>query len=369
MARQDVALRGQPVAVAEQSPRGRVLDISVEAQHEGIRVGMSAAQAQKTCRSLLLVPPDTSLYRSGQSLVLACLERFTPLVEPAGWGAFFLDLTGTRLLWGAGVDAAVSIRNEVMDAAGLLPQIGLAGNKLVSSVAGNLSRPRDVCSVLPGEEQRFLFPLHLSAIPRLGEATCALLSTELGVGTIGRLAEIPPLLLAQVFGAEGEMLAQIARGEDHDAVIPPKKTMSLTAGISLPEGENNRHTLQAKVFILCEKIGRELRKRNKIPGRLSLEITYLDGIQAGGAAAAGEQDDDLDAQLFSRIAPLLDRVVKRRIRIKELVVSASHLVTPLPQLALFPCDIKQAKARVLMVAVDQVREWFGPKALVVGKTI
>ena len=369
MADRDTALRGRPVVVAEQSAQGKVLEISREAHREGVHTGMSTAQARKSCRSLLLVPPDIPLYRTGQSVVLSLLERFTPLVEPSGWGTFFLDLTGTRLLWGAGADAAVKVRNEVMTAAGLLPQIGLAANKLVSSVAGSPSRPRDVCSVLPGEEQRFLFPLHLNAIPRLGDDTCDLLCTELGVCTIGRLAEIPPLLLSRVFGAEGEALARIARGEDREAVVPPEKTISITAAASLPEGENRRHELQAELFILCEKIGRELRKRNRLSTRLTLKLAYLDGMQAGGASVLGEQDDDLDWQLFFKAALLLERIRKRRVRIKELIVSVSGLVMPFPQLTLFPQNIGHAKARALMAAVDQIRERFGTKALAFGRTI
>ena len=153
MASRDHALRGRPVAVAEQTPRGRVLEISMEAQSEGIRAGMPLARARSFCRSLVVVPPDYLLYQKGQDAVFCRLHQFTPLVEPAGWGDYFLDLTGTGLLWGVGADAAVRIRDDVTAATSFLPQIGLAANKLVSSVAGNLSRPRDVCSVVPGEER------------------------------------------------------------------------------------------------------------------------------------------------------------------------------------------------------------------------
>jgi DNA polymerase-4 len=368
MATRDHALCGRPVAVAEQTPRGRVLEISMEAQSEGIQAGMPTARARNSCRSLVVVPPDYLLYQKGQDAVLSRLCQFTPLVEPAGWGNYFLDLTGTRLLWGVGADAAVRIRDDVTAATRFLPQIGLAANKLVSSVAGNLSRPRDVCSVIPGEERGFLSPLHLEYLPRLGTVTKAMLSEELGIYTIGCLAAVPSRLLARVFGTEGEILARIARGEDRKPVVPPQQAPSLRFSQSFSEGENQRNRLRSALFGLCEQVGRKLRKKNRVPRRLTLEVTYVDGIRGSGSVAVGDRGDDLDTHLFDKTSTLLDRIVKRRVRVKDLTLSAVNLTLPLPQLALFPWDTSQTKAQALMAAIDQVREKFGQKALVLGRS-
>ena len=369
MSSKDHAMCGRPVAVAEQTPRGRVMDVSTEARSEGVYAGMATAQAKRTCRGIVLVPPDYLLYRKGQATVLARLQQFTPLVEPAGWGNYFLDLTGTRLLWGVAVDAAVRIRDDVTGATSLLPRIGLAGNKLVSSVAGTLSRPRDVCSVMHGEERRFLSPLHLGYLPRLGAVTKEVLCDELGVHTIGCLAKIPSLLLFRVFGAEGEDLARIACGEDGELVVPPQQSPSLSVAHSFSDGENRRATIGAALFSLCEQVGRELRKRNRIPQRLTIDMSYVDGMQGNGSVACGENDDDLDTQLFVKASALLDRLVKRRVRIKDLTVCAADLRMPFPQLPLFPWDTGRTKARALMAAVDRVRERFGPRAIVLGRTM
>ncbi len=369
MAARDHTLCGRPVAVAEQTPRGRVLEISREAQSEGIQAGMPTARARRFCRSLAVVPPDYLLYQKGQDAVLSRLHQFTPLVEPAGWGAYFLDLTGTRLLWGVGADAAVRIRDDVTGATSLLPQIGLAANKLVSSVAGNLSRPRDVCSVIPGEERAFLSPLHVEHMPRLGTVTKGMLSEELGIYTIGSLAAVPPRLLVRVFGTEGEILARIARGEDREAVIPPQQAPSLRFSRSFSEGENQKASLWSALFGLCEQVGRNLRKRNRLPRRLMLEVTYVDGIRVSGWATAGDRNDDLDNRLFAKTSTLLDSIVKRRVRVKDFTLSAMDLTLPLPELALFPWDASQTKARALMAAIDQVRERYGPGALFLGRTM
>jgi hypothetical protein len=76
----------------------------------------------------------------------------------------------------------------------------------------------------------------------------------------------------------------------------------------------------------------------------------------------------LDTHLFDKTSTLLDRIVKRRVRVKDLTLSAVNLTLPLPQLALFPWDTSQTKAQALMAAIDQVREKFGQKALVLGRS-
>lgn len=369
MGSRDHGLCGRPAVVAEQTPRGRVMEVSAEARSEGIYAGMATAEAKRCCRGLLLVPPDYLLYRKGQAAVLSRLQQFTPLVEPAGWGNYFLDITGTRLLWGVGVDAAVRIRDDVTGATSLLPRIGLAGNKVVSSVAGTLSRPRDVCSVIHGEERRFLSPLHLDYLPRLGAMTKEVLCDELGVHTIGCLADIPSLLLAHVFGVEGADLARIARGEDRESVVPSQQSPTLSFAHAFPDGENQWDKIQAALFSLCEKVGRELRRRNRVPRQLSVDITYVDGMQGNGSVSCGEADDDLDSQLFVKAFPLVNRVVKRRVRIRDLTLCAADLRMPLPQLPLFSWDTGRTKARALMEAVDQIRERYGSKALFLGRSL
>ncbi|MBN2467912.1 MAG: hypothetical protein JXD19_07135 [Deltaproteobacteria bacterium] len=368
-ARNDVSLTGKLVALAELGRRGTVIDISPEAREEGIHPGMPTEKAKKLCRSLILVPPDFPQCRRGHAAVISKLYEFTPLVESAGWETWFLDLTGTRRLWGVGVDAAVRVRDAIALATGFHPQIGLAVNKLVSGVAAKLSYPLDVCSVVPGEERGFLAPLPIRCLPRLGKATREVLQNELGVHTIGCLAQIPPYLLAGIFGKEGTLISRLARGEDDEAVVPLPEAASLGFSSSLPGGENRRQRLHAHLFGICEDLGRELRKRNRVPGSLSIEIMYADGLKVKSSVSAGDSNDDLDSNLFRKSSLLFDRVVKRRVRITRITLVAGALRLPFSQLPLFSWDGSRLRARALMTAIDRVRERFGSHALLVGRTL
>jgi DNA polymerase-4 len=288
-------------------------------------------------------------------------------VESAAWGSFFLDLTGTRLLWGSGADAAVKVRDRIKGAVGFSPKLGLAVNKLVSEVAEGLVQPLEIYSVFPGEEGRFLSPLPLPCLPRLGNATRRVFEEELGIGTIGLLAGLPAMLLTSVFGKEGMNLSRMARGEDTTAVEPSSQASSLRFSIDLTGGENGRELLQAALFQLCEELGRSLRTRNRLPGRLLLEIDYADGLTVKGLHPAGHPDDDLDLSLFAKSSALFHKLLKRRVRVKRIVLGAPDLRLPLPQLPLFSWDASHDRARTLMGAIDQVRKKFGDHALFFGR--
>ncbi len=361
----DPALRRRPLAVAQPTARGRIIAPSEDALGEGVTPGMPWVKAKRSCRALVLVPPDPVLYREAQDVLMEELTRFTPLVEAAAWGSFFLDLTGTNLFLGPPADAAVKVRDGVKGAAGFPSRLGIAANKLVSRVAGALTRPLELLSVYPGEEARFLAPLPVSRLPRLGEAASAILEGELGVATLGSLAGLDVRLITSVFGRRGLEISRMARGEDPSPVEPPGARALLTRSCEIPGGEICLEKLLGRLFRLSEGLGRELRAKNRVPGALSLEIVYANGARARGRARSGSADDNLDAALFARASSILARVLKRRIRVRGMALCALDLGLPLPQLSLFPEH--GSKTRALSEAVDRIRARFGEKAVFFGR--
>ena len=133
-------LRDWPMVIAPGQGRTVVQAVSPEARQEGIKPGMVVARARRRCRRLTILPPDFSFYRQAQKQVMVSLGNFSPLVEPAGWGHFFIDITGTRRLWGTLLDAADQMRQLMTQDFRLNAAVGLASNKLVSRVAARVIR-------------------------------------------------------------------------------------------------------------------------------------------------------------------------------------------------------------------------------------
>ena len=365
------ALRDWPVVIAPGRGRTVVQAVSPEAKQEGIYPGMGVARAQRRCRRLNILPPDFSFYRQVQEQVITSLGTFSPLVEPVGLGHFFIDITGTRRLWGTLLDTADRMQRLVSRDFQLHTAVGLASNKLVSRVAAKVIRIQELCDVFPGVESSFLAPLRVSLLPGVGEVTTTRLLAELNLQTVGELAVVAPVLLDGVFGAAGQRLRRMAMGEDSSPVVTPRAVPTILEEIQLPKDDNRRSRLSGHLYGLVEGLGRQLRSQNRCPGELTLTVTYADGAQARTRerfSAAGSEFH-LNSVLYGAALRLFDRAVQRRLRIRRLALSAAYLQSPIGQLALFPWDDSHSgKETNLLQAMDHIRDRYGNGALYYGKT-
>ena len=363
-------LREWPVAIAPGQGRTVVQAVSAEAREEGIRPGMVVARARRYCRRLTILPPDLLLYRQAQEKIVTALGRFSPLVEPAALGHFFVDATGTRRLWGRLLDSADQMRQLVAQDFRLDAAVGMASNKLVSRVASQVVKVRELCDVFPGLEASFLAPLAVNLLPGVGEVTTTRLLAELNLQTAGELAGVSPMLLGEIFGAAGQRLRSMALGEDFSPVVTPKSTPILREEVQLPEDNNHKYRLKGYLYGLVEALGRRLRSQNRCPGELILTATYADGVQARARKrlAVANCEFQLDSVLFRAALHLFNRAIQRRLRLRRLALSVAYLQPPFGQLALFPWDDPARGKEVrLLRAVDQIRQRYGNGAVYYGR--
>jgi DNA polymerase IV len=105
-------LRGKPVVVgAGPDERGVVSAASYEAREYGIHSAMPSREAYKRCPQAAFVPVDGKKYRMASKIVFEIFERFTPLVEGISIDEAFLDVSGSRHLFGDGPAIAKQKRN------------------------------------------------------------------------------------------------------------------------------------------------------------------------------------------------------------------------------------------------------------------
>ena len=98
----DSSLKEKPVVVCSRhSPRSLISSASTEARQEGVTEGMALPKALRRCRSLVVLPPDEGLYWKAAGEISGVLEMYSPLVESGPWGRFYVDMSGTRRLFGA----------------------------------------------------------------------------------------------------------------------------------------------------------------------------------------------------------------------------------------------------------------------------
>src|SRR4029079_1633378 len=131
--------------------------------------------------------------------VMAILRRFTPLVEPISIDEAFLDVTGSRALFGNGETIARLIKRTIREELDLTASVGVATTKLVAKIGSDLRKPDGLVVVAAGDEATFLAPLPISRLWGVGPKT-AIALRDFGVVTIGDLQALDRVGLVRRLG-------------------------------------------------------------------------------------------------------------------------------------------------------------------------
>jgi DNA polymerase-4 len=133
-------LVGLPVIVGgSAASRGVVSTASYEARACGVRTAMPTAQAQRRCPQAVFLPVDMKAYSAVSKQLLEIFGRFTDLVEPVSIDEAFLDVTGSRRLFGSPQEIAGQIQEAVHGELGLSCSIGIGPTKLLAKLAAELN--------------------------------------------------------------------------------------------------------------------------------------------------------------------------------------------------------------------------------------
>jgi DNA polymerase IV len=362
-------LKKRPLVLAEPGPRAIIQGVNRVAGTEGIREGMPLGQAQHLCRRLLVMPPDGRYYQHLHQHIIEVLGRFSPLVEGATPGHYFVDLTGTKRLWGPSPDAACRMNRRLAAEKDLEARVGLASNKLISQIAAHCMIPGDLSCIFPGGETAFLAPLPVTTLPGVGPKTASRL-VDFNIETIGQLAAIPLEILCGVFGRTGSRLLQIARGVDATPVLPCRKLPRLFVARTLERDEIDRDRLEAILFQQVEEVGWMLRSHNRYPGQLVLEIRYADGVTVRNQCPIPPITTEVDQRLFRMVRFVFNRLVRRRIAVRRVVLELSDFTMPFRQLSLFPWEETSLRDdQKIQKAIDAIRHRFGRQTISWGKAV
>ncbi|MFO1464237.1 MAG: hypothetical protein U1F66_10715 [bacterium] len=363
--RVDPRLRGRPVAIAASTaPRAPLLAVSAEAFGAGIHAGDRACDALKLEPRLRVLPQNPPLYERAQRKLGELVDRFTPLVEPARPGSFYLDMSGMESLFGKAPDAAGLIHRRIREALGLEAALGVARNKLVSRIAAKVIRPQGLCDVFAGGESCFLAPLEVEYLPGIGDKTQERLLRELGVRRICDLAAGPAPVLAQVFGRRGATLKAQAEGRDEEPVRPPQRRLELDETATLSQESNDEGVLLAELWRLVETLGAELRRRALVAGRAGLSGLYLDRSRARREVDL-RPPTNLDFRIFAVLAAAWRKFLPRRVALKSIGLRLDRLQPEFQQADLF----RDAREERILRTLDELRARYGTSVIRAGRAL
>lgn len=258
-------LRGLPVVVGGDGPRGVVAAASYEARRFGIRSAMPSFEAKRLCPDVVFLRGDMAKYSRESRRIFSIFGDFSPVVEGLSLDEAFLDLTGTRRLLGPPAEVGARLRARVREETGLAVSVGIAPVKMVAKIASGAAKPDGLLEIASEGVREFLAPLPVRRIWGVGPVSEKRL-VERGFITIGDLASAAPERLRALLGDDGERLARLARGEDVRDVAPHAKAVSYSEENTFAEDISDPRRLGDTLLTHAESVARRLR-RDAVRGR------------------------------------------------------------------------------------------------------
>lgn len=216
--RDNPELRGKPIAVGFDGPRGVVSTASYEARPYGVRSAMSMAQAKRRCPQLIVVPTHFEKYKEVSQQIHAVFHEYTDLVEPISLDEAFLDVTDNKKGIELAVDIAKEIKKKILERTSLTASAGVSFNKLLAKIASDMRKPNGIFTVHPDRALDFIGSLPVEKLWGVGPKTANRMH-EMGVFTGAQLRRISFEHLVQVFGKMGRVYYDFSRGIDNRPVV------------------------------------------------------------------------------------------------------------------------------------------------------
>lgn len=263
-------LRGLPIAVGG----GVVLAASYEAKRFGVSSGMAGGRARELCPELRFVKGHFSEYQRLGDAVMDILGEYTPAMQRISIDEAFLDVGGSRRLFGEPEHIARTIRSRVRDDVGLPISIGAATTQHLAKIASQVAKPDGLVVVPPGGEREFLDPLPVALVWGVGPSTEARLAAE-GITTIGQLAQSSRSRLAPVVGGQlSSRLHALANNDDPRQVRTAGRGRSVGSQSALGRVIPTDELLGEVLGHLADRVAARLRNGRRAGRTVTVRVRF-----------------------------------------------------------------------------------------------
>ncbi len=359
--------RGKPVVVgAPPHQRGVVATASYEARVFGIHSAMPSREAGQRCPHAVFLPPDMPRYEMVSAQIFAIFDRYTPFVEGLSIDEAFLDVTGSRRLYGAGEEIGRRIKADIRSELALTCSVGVAPNKFLAKLGSEYEKP-DGLTVLPFDPQAivaFLRPLPVTRLWGIGKVTRQAFDRA-ALHTIGDVQDAPLPLLQSVVGPHSAAhLRALAFGEDPREIELDIREKTISREHTYLHDERSRAVLDRTLFELVEDVARRLRADGRLATGGRLKIRWKDfetftRQRPFPRPTRIEEDLQTLAQALFR-----DVALEQPIRLIGFGVTGLTEHDRARQLDLFDLPVEtRSKKEKLDQTVDQIRKKHGPAAI------
>ena len=357
-------LRGKPVAVcgSQEDRHGIVLAASYPAKAWGVKTGQAIWQAKECCPNLVVLPPDMREYIRISKYAREIYEDYTDQVEAFGLDENWLDVTNSVGLFGSPMTIAREISKRIKFELGITVSIGVANNKITAKLGSDYRKPDAITRIEEDNYKEIVYPLPAKDLLYVGPATERKLR-EIGIHTIGELAESPVPYLTRKLGKMGAVLHTFAIGLDPTPVQRTdhvREVKSVGNSATTPRDLVNDEDVHLMLFLLAESVAsrmRELSMRCRV-----VEVSVRDVHLFSFSRQCKLPNPTCSSHEIANVAfDLFKRSYRWQEPIRSIGVRGSDLVDASAgtQLSFMADDIRRDKWERIDAAVDHLRERYG----------
>ncbi len=268
-------LRGKPVAVGHDAPRGVVSTASYEARRYGVHSAQAIMTAKRLCPNLIIVEPRFQAYKEASTQIRQIFQEYTDLIEPLSLDEAFLDVTENKRGLKLGVDCAREIKQRIWEETHLTASAGVSYCKFLAKIASDYRKPDGLCVIHPDRAQAFIDQLAVDRIWGVGKKTAERMH-KMGIFTGADLRRTSLPQLTREFGKMGRVFHDFARGIDERPVVTEWERKSQSCERTFVSDIFREEEVIAELQKAVDELVRRIAKSSFEGRTLTLKVKFAD---------------------------------------------------------------------------------------------
>lgn len=270
----DIRNRYAVIAGDESLRRGIVLAKSNLCKKRGVKTAETIYSARRKCPYLEIYEPNYAVYKYFSDRMFEYLSRYSDVIERYSIDECFIDYTASRELFGDPIEVAYKIKNDIYGLFGFTVNVGVGNNKLLAKMASDFEKPNKVHTLFLEEVADKMFPLAVDDLFMVGNSSSKKLH-EMGINTIGELANYDVDLLVSKFKSMGKVMYDYANGIDNSPVCAEREiAKSISSSTVLPYNYHDIDMINAVIRRLSCDVGKKLRYNKLYTDTIGIWIKY-----------------------------------------------------------------------------------------------
>jgi len=316
---------------------------------------------------IYIVEARMALYLHQSLQISQVLNEFVPLeaIHTYSVDEFWICVDGTERLFGSKWEIAKKIREAIWDRFGLPSCVGIGPNKFLSKVILDIeAKKKGIAECRYEDVKKKLWPEVVEKVWGIGRRMKRNLN-QMGILTMGHLAQYPIEQLKKRFGIMGEQLYWHAWGVDLSPVTgyhPTNNQKGFGQGITLLRDYNKLGEIKAVILELCEEVAHRTREVKMTGRTVGLGLRYSHYEKEGGffRSFTRKEPSNITMEIYEVCLMLLNKNYQGEI-VRQVHLSLTNLTSDKAvQLNLFEDRVKNHR---LGFVVDEVRAKYGNTSL------